>query len=103
MERYLNITINLVTRVIKQATDKNILTYYGNAVLVANEKLVSTLVRKSHTNNISITLQHLGMEPGYKLYKLYNTRASFLALYIHKHALLLTSLNEENLTCTLIP
>ncbi|XP_053470929.1 uncharacterized protein LOC128601681 isoform X1 [Ictalurus furcatus] len=59
VERYLNITINLLTRLIKQATDKNILTYYGNAVLVVNEKLVSTLVTKSHTNNISITLQHL--------------------------------------------
>ncbi|XP_053471208.1 uncharacterized protein LOC128601838, partial [Ictalurus furcatus] len=59
VERYLNITINLLTRLIKQATDKNSLTYYGNAVLVANEKLVSTLVTKSHTNNISITLQHL--------------------------------------------
>ncbi|KAF5898376.1 adhesion G protein-coupled receptor E3-like, partial [Clarias magur] len=59
VERYLNMTMDLMTYVRSTATDQNNITYYGNAVLNLTMNLVSTLVNKKDTNNISLSLPNL--------------------------------------------
>lgn len=63
VERYLNIIIKLMNRV-KSNTTENKLMYYGNAAMDLNQKLVSKLVKKTETYNISISVQNLGMISG---------------------------------------
>ncbi|KAK3511204.1 hypothetical protein QTP70_032256 [Hemibagrus guttatus] len=60
VERYLNIVMKLIIRVKSKTTDQNDLRYCGKSAVNLYEKLLSQMVEKTESHNISITLQNLG-------------------------------------------
>lgn len=66
MKRYVNIIMKHIISVKSKTNDQNDLKYYGKAALNLNEKLLSEMVKKTETGNITMTLQNLGMNSAYK-------------------------------------
>ncbi|KAK3530068.1 hypothetical protein QTP86_011073 [Hemibagrus guttatus] len=62
VERYLNIVMKLIIRVKSKTTDQNDLRYCGKSAVNLYEKLLSQMVEKTESHNISITLQNLEVQ-----------------------------------------
>ncbi|XP_058236035.1 uncharacterized protein LOC131346566 [Hemibagrus wyckioides] len=62
VKHYVNIIMKLIISVKSNTTDQSDLKYYGKAALDLNEKLLSKVVTKTETGNITITLQNLEVQ-----------------------------------------